>query len=746
MDAIEACVQAATRRLRDDPELRMDIAHELRTHIEDRIEAAKAAGEGEQNSIVTALKAFGDPETVGEEIWKANRGRMRLRAWVKWGARVTLVPAVLVMALVLLYFAVITGVGCLVIANQLGESSALYADFLRSDAMRQWVQRSAERPFKSGITEREKLVYQGGPGVKTWLDKARRIVETDPTNPVYYGRYAIWWIHDMAHLIKEQGEERALKETLAMLDRGEQLEPDNAFYNYMKAAMLLERGATWELDESRSYTVTVRGRQRIRHPDKLILKDRRLVEQAVRELLKGTRKSTYDSHVMDFALLRQGLLQEPDSLVQELGRIQDMAGQVLPDLSRFRDMIRGAEAYAGFLAEEGRQEEALAILERIRVPALQLGSSTDLLITVLVAHSMLVAPLEKGAFVYDTLNMKEAAAQARAEAREEQQCFESLTTRSTEHFSDEEIEKNGGMLLAITLPAIYAKRDPEMLRPWRLVERVLFERAMLTAVFVALMVILLALLLRTFGMLVGLRRRAEVPKLFFPGWKRLAWVIGVSVVLPLAAYYVYSRWMPFGGLGYGINYRPERLVLEFSVLGVAIIVLSTFTTYRAIRARCKEAGMPVPALGRLRPGWFWRITVALCVIPLVVYAFTWQAEQGRVIGVLMPAALGFLTLAWLLATGWRMFKTCSGRLVHFRRTFVRTAVPLLAAILLCLGGIAHIYCRLAERHYVHLTQRPGRRIFTDEVQMSGFADYRDHLAERYRSFTQEPTGPRAPTE
>ena len=51
MGRLEDYVEAVTRRLRADAELHMDIAHEVRTHLEDAVQEGQAGGLGEQESL-----------------------------------------------------------------------------------------------------------------------------------------------------------------------------------------------------------------------------------------------------------------------------------------------------------------------------------------------------------------------------------------------------------------------------------------------------------------------------------------------------------------------------------------------------------------------------------------------------------------------------------------------------------------------------------------------------------------------
>ena len=96
MADFEDLVERLTARLRVDPELRMDVANELRAHLEDAAEEFRQAGAGEAEAAAQAIAALGEEASLAEQLWQANRGRIRFRRAAKWAARATLVPAAIV--------------------------------------------------------------------------------------------------------------------------------------------------------------------------------------------------------------------------------------------------------------------------------------------------------------------------------------------------------------------------------------------------------------------------------------------------------------------------------------------------------------------------------------------------------------------------------------------------------------------------------------------------------------------------
>jgi hypothetical protein len=98
MTRMDDLLEAATSRFRYDAGLREEIVRELRAHLEDSIAAARAEGVDEAQAEEAAVRAFGDPEEIGEKLWQANRRRLRRRAAAMAAVGVVLMPAGIVAA------------------------------------------------------------------------------------------------------------------------------------------------------------------------------------------------------------------------------------------------------------------------------------------------------------------------------------------------------------------------------------------------------------------------------------------------------------------------------------------------------------------------------------------------------------------------------------------------------------------------------------------------------------------------
>jgi len=104
MTRMDDLLEAATFRFRYDAGLRQEIARELRAHLEDSIAAARADGMDEAQAEDAAVRAFGDPDEIGEKLWQANRRRMRRRAAAMAAVGVVLMPAGILAACWFIFF------------------------------------------------------------------------------------------------------------------------------------------------------------------------------------------------------------------------------------------------------------------------------------------------------------------------------------------------------------------------------------------------------------------------------------------------------------------------------------------------------------------------------------------------------------------------------------------------------------------------------------------------------------------
>lgn len=711
LSKIDNCVKTLTERLGLDRELQMDVAKELRMHLEEAVEEYRASGMNEEESVEAALKHFGPSRELADQIWQANRGRMRVRALVKWFLRVTLVPAAVAFTVFYLYLPISSS---LTLAGKRG---------LLPSA--RWMPRRQERL----LTDEQRFILYGDESLSNNVDRQESIARKFPDNPVYYANYIIAYLAANKERIEDRTSPE-FAEILAKLDEGERLEPDNAFYNYLKASILMKVSSTLEEDPDHTYEVIKRdGTRKQRSCYKVSISDRQMFERGIEEYLKGNDKPFYTSHTFDMLEERLGILPPPSTLVEQIQRISTAAGVLLPQLNLHRDMSRKVLGYAGLLADEGRREEVLPLLKTMREPARKIGSNSRTLIEILVVRACQSISLGHAQNIYGRIGMPEEAEAVRQEAEEENAFYNSLWSDRYQTYSREEIKKHAGMLTGMLAPALTGYELP--LAPMRTVEQTSGEFAGLGTLLMTFSLILVVSGILTSWSLWSCRKRGDGPMLYFVGWRRLGKLLLISLMLPLGLYVLYTRFLPFGGRGYGIDYSRNRFFLELLLTVTAIFWLTLTTAYWAIRRRALEAGMQVPEGRYFQPGLAGKLVGLILLILLIMFFIGWEREAFRAgaFGLTTVSLIALTSLSYFLRQSWRLLKLRDGLLL-FRRTFLRSLLSILAFSLLIVGIACRSSLRSVEKANIMAMTQPGTRLFLDELEYTAFKHYRDYLQEQ----------------
>jgi hypothetical protein len=662
MKRMDDLIQAVTYRFGPDAELQREIVRELRAHLEDSIAAARAGGMDEAHAEEAAVRAFGDPEEIGEKLWQANRRRMRLRAMAKWTGRLVLMPAGILLA-VWLCAAMVELAGVLLLASELtGDLSLVGAvkAFLPDKLIEEMHPRNVAA--RNGLKEDERLLLEASYSLEKW----ERLVRLHPDNPLYRARqYAVLLSSFRARNIDTLApSDKNFAQAQAILDAGERADPENAFWNYMKADLLMYKSGAAKQEEDPSFTFTLPAGNRttMGHGERLVFADRAMFERGLDEYRKGLTKPFYRSYAIDINEESLALRKPPTTLLDELCLVQEWAGILLPDLAPMRNMSRGVMAYAALLIKEGHPQEAEVLVRTAPVAGVQLGAAGRLIIDLLVADAMRLITLRQGAALYERLGKRDLAEQALALARKESQQEGSFFQRLDQSESGVEelkfVAARAGFFGSRFL-SVAPLADRSIMTDLRRAERFLAERVALGCLALLYLIAVGWLGVQTLWSLWRHRKDTGGPKLYFIGWRRLAWIALIAVALPLAAYVVLTRAFAGGSAHYGINYQPARVVLEMGGAALLIFGLSLFLGRRAARLSCRAAAI---------------------------------ADRAE-----------------------------------FRMSVRRSLLPVLVACFLLVGIVSQAYLRYGESSAVKALSQPGRRPFLDEMDYVAWKDYKDYL-------------------
>ena len=115
------------------------------------------------------------------------------------------------------------------------------------------------------------------------------------------------------------------------------------------------------------------------------------------------------------------------------------------------------------------------------------------------------------------------------------------------------------------------------------------------------------------------------------------------------------------------------------------------------------------------------------------YALIWERSGYRgSAGYYLAALLAGMGVVWLVLSS-RKLARMPRELDVFRRTFVRSFAPLLAVIIVLTGTAGHVVLQVAERRYIAVTQSPGWRLYSDEIEMTGHDKLQKEFVEQHRA-------------
>jgi hypothetical protein len=420
MPPFDPLLEKATHRLRIDPELQQEVRHELLTHLEDSAAESQSAGATQQEAAEQAIKSFGDPDTLSDQLFSANRRRIRFRQVAKWTLRAVLPPAAAVIAVSLAWGAVVSVALLLVLSPSL---------MVPPKALEK-VSHIAQERLINRLSPTDRFVFQQLSGTPS-LDKALALVERWPSDPLYqaYATTLAPSLINSYYLAKHdlttgvpQVDRSELNKVLAIMDEGETVEPDNGYYNLMKAGALFRASAHAKYEKYHGMpALSFKDNQgRPVHIDfnqGMTITDMPLFERGLRELHKAAAKPYLDSHVIDLAERRLNLLPPPGRLSDEFQRSIFAHEIEMPQLSLYRRIFDVFGTYAVDLAAQGRDKEGLALLSEGKTMALRMAARTETQFDLSIVNQLYDYLTLNQAGIYQYLNNTPAFEQTRMQFR-----------------------------------------------------------------------------------------------------------------------------------------------------------------------------------------------------------------------------------------------------------------------------------------------------------------------------------------
>jgi hypothetical protein len=618
MSAFDDLVGRLTSRLRVDPELQREVAHELRTHLEDTAGEFRAAGLGEPESLAAAAKAMGNETEVADQLWQANRHRMQVRRAVRWAAGATLMPTAVAVSIGVAWSALLSIALVLPIIGFGSQWALSIAGWVREYNL-------------AGLPAGSRLVFEAS-STPPWkmppLDKAEALAGENPEDPVYWAYYTILCLTPPQPQTGEVPRPFGPAERdrlLAALDHGEKIEPDNAFWPMLKASQLLSGSSSvigGETDPRRTLEyVDSRGEKWTYDWEKPQISDAATFEEGLREYRQAAAKGYLDSHLADFSERRASLLPSASRLSDQLLR-----GDLDDDMWYLQEALEGgyggASRRAGLalvdLAAQGQVEQAQELArDQCRLAGL-VTARIHSINGLFNAISLYEKSQRDLAMVYKLAGEPARSNEVLAALREFTAFHRQI---SMEGSNWDAIQKRMPLAGIFDYQRIAYGMDPAKvdLSPGRRADYAASDRLALAVLLVAL-----AAAGAATAMWAGMTRlrTGAWPAMVFVGWRRLAGIVLVSTVLPVAVYAAYARLTPLGGRAFGLWISVERVAVEYAAVACAILVLLRLLSDAAMRRRSLEIG--AGELDRPRPGKAVIRVGLLLAFAVVAYLVTWH--------------------------------------------------------------------------------------------------------------------------
>lgn len=521
---------------------------------------------------------------------------------------------------------------------------------------------------KSFLPAEHQFLFFGDTTRPTKSAQQRAIWEKNPDNKVYYANYIRELVGD--YMDEEYGVPPAVSidELEKEIRQGEKIDPDNAFYNYIWAAILFRRGAEWEINPEENR-------------DEWVINDPTLLDSAIVELRKATSKPYYCRYHDELNEERLGFFPETRRIEHRLVKLTFLAGLRLPELGLVRDLFKAIPQFVE--SNELSESEASQLLDTWQYFLKQSIPDAYCLIDVLVLNAVATLSGQKVAEVYESMGQLESADNTREYAGKlSQPITQWKDNRANMPFGDDSIKL--GILASMLLPSIGEPITREMLAPSTQVERVAFLEQMIahSMLVVLVLLIIFAFILRSICQLAA---NGRSPNLFIPSLKEFFRVFGWGVLLPVAFYYVYTRHS--GISSYENSLRDYRIFLEVGLFVVTCFAMSTWLGMDFIRQRCEKSGISAPQ--SVRPLWkglfFGALSVSwiLCILARPLFGHI-KLMDDILLGLMVSLALKFAVTCIIV-----FFKGVISRkgLGTYYGSLARSLMPIWACVILFIGGL-----------------------------------------------------------
>ena len=603
----DVLIERLTKRFAADPELRMEIGQELRTHLEECAAEFAAGGMSSDDAKAAAAKALGDEGEIADKLWQANRRRVRLRKAARWAFGVTAGPVAAV-AVIGVGWSSLVSICVLFVVLSLGAPGPDNVLF-----------QHARANLINSIPPESRFIFDRPAQAPDRIQWASTLVSQHPNDPVFAANY-------VDELLFGGKISDHAPQILDVCRHGSEIEPDNAFFHLISAAVLLDGSTTYvkpsdppaaarSFNWESNWNPMPKDRQQTFSIDRWTVNDPAKYQQGLAEFHRAAQCPYLDSHIGDMLQRRLDQLSPATRLSDHLLRVMAEFSAILPQLNSYREAVNIACSAALDAADQKQRDAALGlVVDARRIGDIDVARS-HLIVELLVGIGLRGEAIGTEALVGRSLELPGRFEATRDQYATQERQMADLRSRNNPELG-RELKLEGDFLTSAYAPPV-TRVSAEQLAPGRVAEYAVFDRTMVAA-------LTLVFLLIAGGKFIPALLPRHKPMLFM-GWRRLAAATLVAI-LPVAIYAIYTLVIPISGRTYGVRVSPDRLLVEYVIVAVGVRMLISAMSGRALRDRAAELGVEYSAPRRGR----WLTAVDLIAAAVVVaYLTIWHYLAGR---------------------------------------------------------------------------------------------------------------------
>jgi hypothetical protein len=585
------------------------------------------------------------------------------------------------------------------------------------------------------LTREQRLLLEGDKTRATRHERQRALWEAHPDNLVYLGNYS-------TALAASGSDTLPLEFFRGEMAAARKLDPENARYDYLEAGRLLKASAEILSEKAgqdekgkpkTDYTLEVRNREQL--------------DEAMAILKDGFGKSYWRRYTTDMLREQLAVLGPPQRLVDLVDRTAIAAGTLLPDLAQLRTLTHASRLYAELLIGEGKVAEAAPYLGAWEILGRQVTEDSFTLIDLLVASAIFKDAEQSIPPLYRQIGREAEAERTATRAariakpvtdwREQRDLARNQEPQASGQPQDEQLlQERAGVLSSTLLPALGQWPAAQEYAPGRMLEYVVLTEFVIGGILAALLLTMFVSYLLALRWRVFRPASEPPPPILMPDLMTVFRILLLGVILPLALFFVVTRYLPWSGHEYSMRVGMHRLAAEFGLLGVVLGVVPILLTVAHVRRRCRALGVPI---ARWRARYLWWSAGSVGGLLLLIAWFL-PPTPGQAVKTLAMVGLGLIATALAVGILLGIGQGLGGQRQHgvFYGSVFRTLVPMLALTIIVLGVSTRPVLLRAEARYIE------RDTLMQDRDRVGFTRIENDLVESLRGAMLENVRAQAP--